>query len=150
MREILLPPRAEIDMPSPEPPDERLRTPIIMRPQLAGLARVCFCLSHVFDVWSAQRYENTNCHQQTAPQRPSRCHQSPNPPSAPRLGESRPCHSFPVFQVHLSSTKGKKALLFASRRKFICNEPQISSTKGIQTPILSFRGQSQRGESAVK
>lgn len=50
MCEIILPPRAEIDMPPPEPPDQRLRIPIIMCPQLAVLARVCFCLSHGFDV----------------------------------------------------------------------------------------------------
>jgi len=50
MREILLPPRAEVDMPPPEPPDQRLRIPIIMCPQLAVLARVYFCLSHGFNV----------------------------------------------------------------------------------------------------
>ena len=50
MCEIILPPRAEVDMPPPEPPDQRLRIPIIMCPQLAVLARVCFCLSHGFDV----------------------------------------------------------------------------------------------------
>ena len=48
--EILFPPRAEIDVPPPEPPDERLGVPVIMRPQLAGLTGVSFCLSHVFDV----------------------------------------------------------------------------------------------------
>lgn len=50
MCEIILPPRADIDMPPPEPPDQRLRIPIIMCPQLAVLARVCFCLSHGFNV----------------------------------------------------------------------------------------------------
>ena len=50
MCEIILPPRAEVDMPPPEPPDQRLRIPIIMCPQLAVLARVYFCLSHGFDV----------------------------------------------------------------------------------------------------
>lgn len=50
MCEIILPPRAEVDMPPPEPPDQRLRIPIIMCPQLAVLARVCFCLSHGFDI----------------------------------------------------------------------------------------------------
>ena len=44
--EILLPPRAEIDVPPPEPPDQRLGVPVIMRPQLAGLARVGFCFGH--------------------------------------------------------------------------------------------------------
>ena len=51
MREILLPPRAEIDVPPPEPPDERLGVPVIMRPQLAGLAGVGFCLGHGCWVW---------------------------------------------------------------------------------------------------
>ena len=50
MCEIILPPRAEVDMPPPEAADQRLRIPIIMCPQLAVLARVCFCLSHGFDV----------------------------------------------------------------------------------------------------
>ena len=50
MCEIILPPRAEVDMPPPEPPDQRLRISIIMCPQLAVLARVCFCLSHGFNV----------------------------------------------------------------------------------------------------
>ena len=50
MCEIILPSRAEVDMPPPEPPDQRLRIPIMMCPQLAVLARVCFCLSHGFDV----------------------------------------------------------------------------------------------------
>ena len=51
MREILLPPRAEIDVPPPEPPDERLGVPVIMRPQLAGLAGVGFCFGHGCWVW---------------------------------------------------------------------------------------------------
>lgn len=46
MCEIILPPRADIDMPPPEPPDQRLRVPVIMRPQLAGLAGVDFCFGH--------------------------------------------------------------------------------------------------------
>ena len=50
MCEIILPPRAEVDMPPPEAADQRLRIPIIMCPQLAVLARVCFCLSHGFNV----------------------------------------------------------------------------------------------------
>ena len=51
MGEILLPPRAEIDVPPPEPPDERLGVPVIMRPQPAGLARVGFCFGHGCWVW---------------------------------------------------------------------------------------------------
>ena len=40
MGEIGLETRTEVDMPAPEPAPERLRTLLIMRPELAGLAGI--------------------------------------------------------------------------------------------------------------
>ena len=47
MGEILLPARAEIDMPAPETSYQRLGIPIIMRAELTVLARILFHTFHV-------------------------------------------------------------------------------------------------------
>ena len=47
MSEILLPTRAEIDMPAPETSHQRLWIPIIMRAELTVLARILFHTFHV-------------------------------------------------------------------------------------------------------